>query len=109
MLFDPGSTHSYISPVLAKCIFMNSVGLEDPFLVSIPVEEIILVYRGYRECRIIVGEMETLATLLVLDMSDFDVILGMDWLASCHATLDCREKSVRFNMLGKDCPCVPRR
>ena len=27
--------------------------------------------------------------LIVLDLIDFDVILGMDWLASYHATIDC--------------------
>lgn len=33
----------------------------------------------------------------MLDMEDFDIILGMDWLASCHATLDCHDKVVKFN------------
>ena len=39
--------------------------------------------------------------MIMLDMVDFDVILGMDWLASCHATLDCHSKVVKFNMLGE--------
>ena len=29
-------------------------------------------------------------------MHDFDVILGMDWLHSCYAFLDCRSGVVRF-------------
>ena len=29
-------------------------------------------------------------------MHDFDVILGMDWLHSCYACLDCRIRVVRF-------------
>ena len=29
-------------------------------------------------------------------MHDFDVILGMDWLHSCYAFLDCRSRVVRF-------------
>ncbi|KAA0048435.1 pol protein [Cucumis melo var. makuwa] len=36
-------------------------------------------------------------TLLVLDMHDFDVILGMDWLAANHASIDCSRKEVAFN------------
>ncbi|KAL4016280.1 hypothetical protein IC575_023927 [Cucumis melo] len=36
-------------------------------------------------------------TLLVLDMLDFDVILGMDWLAANHASIDCSRKEVAFN------------
>ncbi|KAA0053259.1 pol protein [Cucumis melo var. makuwa] len=36
-------------------------------------------------------------TLLVLDMLDFDVILGMDWLAANYASIDCFRKEVAFN------------
>ncbi|XP_070008291.1 uncharacterized protein, partial [Nicotiana sylvestris] len=32
--------------------------------------------------------------LLLLDMVDFDVILGMDWLSPYHAILDCHAKTV---------------
>ena len=31
-----------------------------------------------------------------LEMVDFDVIIGMDWLSSCYATVDCRSKRVHF-------------
>ncbi|XP_049392405.1 uncharacterized protein LOC125856809 [Solanum stenotomum] len=30
-------------------------------------------------------------------MVDFDVIMGMDWLASCYATVECRTKMVHFH------------
>ncbi|KAL0551567.1 hypothetical protein IC582_010656 [Cucumis melo] len=30
-------------------------------------------------------------------MLDFDVILGMDWLAANHASIDCSRKEVAFN------------
>lgn len=33
---------------------------------------------------------ETLVDLIELDMIDFDVILGMDWLHLCYTSLDCR-------------------
>ena len=34
--------------------------------------------------------------LILLDIHDFDVILGMDWLSRHHATVDCYRKEVRF-------------
>ncbi|KAJ1379408.1 Retroviral aspartyl protease [Sesbania bispinosa] len=34
-------------------------------------------------------------------VTDFDVILDMDWLASHYATLDCHNKVVKFKMLGE--------
>lgn len=47
------------------------------------------------------GERNTLANLMLLDMTDFDVILGKDWLASCHVTLDCSSKTISFSMPGE--------
>ncbi|XP_055826359.1 uncharacterized mitochondrial protein AtMg00860-like [Solanum dulcamara] len=32
---------------------------------------------------------------------EFDIIMGMDWLASCLATVDCRNKVVRFQLQGE--------
>ena len=31
-------------------------------------------------------------------MSDFDVILGMDWLAGYHASMDCFHKTLTFKL-----------
>ena len=35
--------------------------------------------------------------LIELDMLDFDVTLGMDWLHACFASINCRTRVVRFN------------
>ena len=40
------------------------------------------------------------ADLILLCMDNFDVILGMDWLAGYRAILDCFNKVVRFNLEG---------
>nr|CAN61139.1 hypothetical protein VITISV_009489 [Vitis vinifera] len=39
--------------------------------------------------------------LVLLDLQDFDVILGMDWLASYHASVNCFEKRVTFSIPGQ--------
>ena len=39
--------------------------------------------------------------MILLDIHDFDVILGMDWLSRHHATVDCYRKEVRFGRLGQ--------
>ncbi|KAL6329993.1 hypothetical protein AAG906_039908 [Vitis piasezkii] len=36
--------------------------------------------------------------LVLLELRDFDVILGMDWLASYHASVDCFGKKVTFSI-----------
>lgn len=40
------------------------------------------------------------AELYVLDMLDFDVILGMDWSSTHYARIDCRNKEVKFEIPG---------
>lgn len=34
-------------------------------------------------------------------MLDFDVNMGMDWLAACYANIDCCAKFVHFQFLGE--------
>ncbi|KAL0560669.1 hypothetical protein IC582_001079 [Cucumis melo] len=50
-----------------------------------------------KACQIEIAGHVIEVTLLVLDMLDFDVILGMDWLAANHASIDCSRKEVAFN------------
>ena len=42
------------------------------------------------------------ADLVELPMHDFDVILGMDWLHSCYACLDCHSKVVTFHFPNEE-------
>ena len=39
--------------------------------------------------------------LIVVKMTDFNVILGMDWLAENRASIDCRKKKVVFSPFGE--------
>ena len=49
-------------------------------------------------CLVLVKCRELLADLVLLDVMDFDVILGIDWLSQHYATLDCRSKAVIFRI-----------
>ncbi|KAL5575507.1 hypothetical protein UlMin_017206 [Ulmus minor] len=44
----------------------------------------------------VVTEKELYVDLIVLDMYDYDVILGMDFLAKYNATIECRLRRVTF-------------
>ena len=46
-------------------------------------------------------ENEFLADLIMLNMNDFDIILGMDGLASHHASIDYYEKTITFKIDGQ--------
>ncbi|KAJ4962209.1 hypothetical protein NE237_022148 [Protea cynaroides] len=52
--------------------------------------------KGYGPCPVFIGEKILDATLIQLEMTDFDVILGMDWLARHSANILCAEKKLTF-------------
>ncbi|XP_070046265.1 uncharacterized protein [Nicotiana tomentosiformis] len=62
--------------------------------------ESIIVDHIYRSCAVTIGSLETSVDLLLLDMVDFDVILGMDWLSPYHVVLDYPAKMVTLAMPG---------
>ena len=48
--------------------------------VSLPAGDLLLVDRVVRDSRVLIGGQEFSADLVALDMRDFDMVLGMDWL-----------------------------
>ena len=57
--------------------------------------------RVVKDSRVLIRGLEFRANLVVLDMRDFDVVFGMDWLSRHRATLDCYKKEVKFHRPGK--------
>jgi hypothetical protein len=66
--------------------------------IAIPTGESVAVYTVYRGCLIQLGDREMIADLIPMGIQDFDVILGMDWLSSYFATVDCHRKEVTFRI-----------
>ncbi|XP_042396502.1 uncharacterized protein LOC121986614 [Zingiber officinale] len=75
LLIDTGSSHSFISRVFLGKIGRLPSRRTHGLTVSLPSGE-------------------------VLEMVEFDIILGMDWLAMNHATVDCRARVVIFRPPG---------
>ncbi|KAL0562098.1 hypothetical protein IC582_002548 [Cucumis melo] len=97
VLFDSGSSHSFISSAFVSHARLEVEPLHHILSVSTPSGECMLSREKVKACQIeIVGHVIEV-TLIVLDMLDFDVILGMDWLAANHASIDCSRKEVTFN------------
>ena len=65
-------------------------------VVSLPTGDSLIADRVYMGCRVIIEDHEFMANLVLLDIQDFDVILGMDWLSRHLATVDCFRKEVKF-------------
>ena len=101
ILIDPGSTHSFMSFAFALYANQKSELLGSCLVVSIPVGESLLANNIYRDCGIKVKENELKANLIPLDIHDFDVILGMDFLTTNRASVDCFRKKVVFRQPGQ--------
>ncbi|XP_070007725.1 uncharacterized protein [Nicotiana sylvestris] len=95
-LIDLGSTLSYVTPFVVMEFGKEPEQLHELFLVSTPVGESILAVRVYKSCVVTVCGRDTRVDLIELGMVDFDVIMGMDWLYSCFAKLDCRTRNMRL-------------
>lgn len=95
-LIDPGSTLSYVTPFVANKFGVEPELISKPLAVSTPIGDSVIARRVYRGCTVMICSRQTSVNLFELEMVDFDVIMGMDWLASCHANVDCRTKIVRF-------------
>ena len=101
ILIDPGATHSFISMGFISNVNVESQPIDCNIVVSLPTGDSRLAESVYMDSRVIIGGQEFLADLILLDIYEFDVILGMDWLSRHHATVDCYRKEVRFCRLGQ--------
>ncbi|XP_070045725.1 uncharacterized protein [Nicotiana tomentosiformis] len=66
--------------------------------IATPVGESLLAEYVYRACQIQVEGRDTLTDFIVLNMIDFDMLMGMDWLSSSYAIVDCHAKMVKFKI-----------
>ncbi|KAL0544372.1 hypothetical protein IC582_019486 [Cucumis melo] len=97
VLFDSGSSHSFISSAFVLHARLEVEPLHHVLSVSTPSGECMLSKERVKACQIEIAGHVIEVTLLVLNMLDFDVILGMDWLAANHVSIDCSRKEVTFN------------
>ncbi|XP_070056332.1 uncharacterized protein [Nicotiana tomentosiformis] len=100
VLYDLGSTYFYESSYFASSLDMSRGSLSTHVYVSTPVGDSIMVDHVYSSCFVPIGVYETRGDLLLLNIMDFDVILGMDWWSPYHTILDCHAKTVTLAMPG---------
>nr|GEU98114.1 hypothetical protein [Tanacetum cinerariifolium] len=100
VLFDTGATHYVISITLTKYINIPPTLLNFTFSMSTPMKGLAVINHEYQNCPLRFDDMIHCADLFSLDMHDFDIILGMDWLTKHHDTIVCHTKSVIFGALN---------
>ena len=96
-LLDTGATLSFIAPLVATNFNVLPNVLIEPFSVTTLVVDFVMARRVFRNCPIFLPNKVTWVDLVEPYMVDFDVILGMDSLPACFASIDCRTRVVKIN------------
>ena len=96
VLFDSGLNRSFISTSFALHVDQELSPLKHKLVVMTPLREQILRNFVFISCKILIESVVLKANLILLEMHDFDVILGMDWLSTNRASMDCFTKKVVF-------------
>ncbi|XP_042444069.1 uncharacterized protein LOC122029195 [Zingiber officinale] len=100
LLIDTGSSHSFISRVFLGKIGRLPSRRTHGLTVSLPSGEVLSISLEVKGCPLDFNGQTIMVDLQVLEMVEFDIILGMDWLAMNHAIVDCRARVVTFRPPG---------
>ena len=114
-MIDSGATHSFISSGVIDRLCRPSEYRTAGFGTLLPTRELVVSRRWIRALPVMVDSRELSVDLIELDMEDFDMILGMDWLVRYGDTIDCKKKMLTFEPEGEDpfvfvgavCPAYP--
>ncbi|GFS41577.1 hypothetical protein Acr_00g0075180 [Actinidia rufa] len=93
--------------VIRASAFAFALGLEvdlldSTLLVDTPVGGVVPLNRVCRGCVLVIADRRIEADLVVMDMLGFDIILGMDWLSSNRAIVDCFWRRVTITISSGD-------
>ena len=94
ILFHYVASHSFIVPSCVRELGLEVETLEKPLYVSFPLGtrvSVDLICRGYE---LEISGILLTVVLRVMDMSEFNVILGMDWLTAHRVFIDCERRRV---------------
>ena len=94
VLFDSGASHSFIAVSVMIELSLEVETLEKPFYVCSPLGIMVRIKMICHGCELEISGILLTVDLRVMDMSKFDVILGMDWLTAYRVVIDCERRRV---------------
>ena len=104
VLFDFGASHLFFAALCVKELGLEVETLEKPLHVSSPLRIRVRVDQICRDCELEISGILLMVDIRVMDMSEFNVIIGMDWLTAYRVVIDCDRK--RVTAYTQDGHCV---
>ena len=104
VLFDYGASHSFIATSYVKDLGLEVETLEESLHVSSLLGTRVRVDQICQDYDLEISGILLTMDLRVMDMSEFDVILGMDWLTAHRVVIDCDRR--RVTAYTQDDVCV---
>ncbi|GFZ09844.1 hypothetical protein Acr_21g0004430 [Actinidia rufa] len=98
-----GASHSFIAASFVLALGLETEELNPPLFVDTPIGGRMSLDRICRGCELVILDHHFVFDFIVLGMSGFDLILGMDWLSTFRATIDCFKRRVRICTLEGGC------
>jgi Retroviral aspartyl protease len=96
VLIDTGASHSFVSSLFITSREWPTEIRTRAMEVQTPLGRTAIVDRICRRRLVRIAGRELVVDLTVLDMWDFDVLIGLDWLTRYRAVVNCERRSVRF-------------
>ena len=94
VLFDSGASHSFIAALCVKELGLKVETLENSLRVSSLLGTMVRIDHICRDFELEILRILLTVDLRVMDMSEFDVIIGMDWLTAHQVIIDCDRRRV---------------
>ena len=94
VLFDSGASHSFIAALVMIELGLEVEALEEPLYVSSPLGIRARTGMICRGCKLEISGILLTVDLRVMDMLEFYVILGMDWLTAYKVVIDYDHRRV---------------
>ena len=94
ILFDSGALHSFVAISSVDVLGLEGESLEEPLYVSFSLGTGVRIDQICRDCELEISGILLTLDLRVMDILDFDVILGMDWLTAHRVIIDCDSRRI---------------
>ncbi|XP_074323376.1 uncharacterized protein LOC141660300 [Apium graveolens] len=98
VFINSGATRSFISEEFIHKLYCQIQRLDETLIIKLVNDDQIVVDRVCPRCDIEIAEHYFSDDLIPFKLGEFDVILGIDWLAGNKAQINCANKKVNLRI-----------